>query len=60
MPKETEIKKLEHEYDYVKKDEYILIIEEITKILYSDFCQLQNNSSSCALVEKQNHLTKVA
>ncbi len=46
--KKWEAEKLIHGYELIEIEEFRKLIEETAEIVYSDFCQLQEDSFICA------------
>ncbi len=55
-----EVHKINHKYEIIKFDEFRKLIEETAELIYSDFCQLQKDSSISAPDNENNSLEKVA
>ena len=55
-----ELENLFHRYDFVEAEEFRKLIEEAVEIIYSDFCQLPEDSFYCASNDDFKPLTEAA
>jgi len=49
-----------YRYEIIESEEFRKLIEETAEIIYSDFCQLQEDSSFCASNNESKPLEEVA
>lgn len=55
-----ELENLIYKYDFIEAEEFRKLIEETAEIVYSDFCQLQEDSFICASSDDLKPLTEAA
>jgi hypothetical protein len=60
MKKKWVLESLLHSYEFIEAEEFIKLIEETAEILYTDFCQLPNDSSLCVSINETKPLTQAA
>ena len=60
VTKKWEPESIVYRYKFIESEEFRTIIEETAEIIYSDFCQLQEDSSFCASSNENKPLEEVA
>ncbi len=60
VKKKWEPESIVYKYEFIESEEFRKIIEETAEIVYSDFCQLQEDSSFCASNNENKPLEEVA